>query len=137
MVIRAVRVQGESEAESPILFISRKLSDQEQGYAAIKWALDYLHYYLLGRRFALVTDHAPLTWIAGKRNNNNIISRFLALQLFSFYVIHRAGSRNGNADALSRRDQDNASDAQPSGGRYVEGPPESRLLPRTLAQPGI
>ena len=119
----AVLAQGEGEAEKPILFISRKLSDREQRYAtvekealAIKWALDYLRYYLLGRRFALVTDHAPLTWMAGKRNNNNRIARwFLSLQPFSFHVIHRAGSRNGNADALSRRDQDGASGARPSG----------------------
>uniref|UniRef100_A0A8C7F2V4 Gypsy retrotransposon integrase-like protein 1 n=1 Tax=Oncorhynchus kisutch TaxID=8019 RepID=A0A8C7F2V4_ONCKI len=120
----AVLAQGKGEAEKPILFISRKLSDREQRYAtvekealAIMWALDYLRYYLLGRRFALVTDHAPLTWMAGKRNNNNRIARwFLSLQPFSFHVIHRAGSRNGNADALSRRDQDGgASGARPSG----------------------
>jgi hypothetical protein len=48
-----VLAQGEGEAERPILFISRKLSDREQRYAttekealAIKWALDYLRYYL-------------------------------------------------------------------------------------------
>uniref|UniRef100_A0A8K9XER4 Integrase catalytic domain-containing protein n=1 Tax=Oncorhynchus mykiss TaxID=8022 RepID=A0A8K9XER4_ONCMY len=39
----------------------------------------------------------------------------LSLQPFSFHVIHRAGSRNGNADALSRRNQAGASGARPSG----------------------
>ena len=112
--LEAVLDQGEGKAERLILFITRKLSDQEQRYApvekevlAIKWALDYLRYYLLGRRFSLVTDHASLTWMGGKSNNNNRIDRlFLALQPFSFHVIHRAETKNGNADALSQRDQD-------------------------------
>ena len=83
MGLGAILAQGEGKAERPIIFISRKLSDREQRYAtlekealAIKLPLDYLRYYLLGRRFALVTDHAPLTWMAGKRNNNNRIARW-------------------------------------------------------------
>ena len=54
------------------MYISRKLLPNEKNYStvekealAIKWALDKLRYYLLGREFTLVTDHAPLKWMAG------------------------------------------------------------------------
>ena len=69
----AVLSQGDDAEERPVLYISCKLSDREWKYAmierealAIKWALEYLRYYLLGRQFRLVTDHAPLQWMAGK-----------------------------------------------------------------------
>ncbi|CAM4671073.1 unnamed protein product [Caretta caretta] len=50
------------EEEHLILYLSRKLLPREQKYAvvereclAVKWAMETLHYYLLGRRFTLVT----------------------------------------------------------------------------------
>lgn len=60
----AVLAQGESGSERPVLFLSRKLFDRERRYSmvekeslAIKWAIDSLRYYLLGREFTLQTDH--------------------------------------------------------------------------------
>jgi hypothetical protein len=57
--------------EHPIMYVSRKLLLMEKKYSivkkeclAVKWALDTLKYYLLGRKFTLITDHAPLVWIA-------------------------------------------------------------------------
>ena len=53
----------------------------------------------------MVTDHAPLTWMAGAKDSNARVTRwFLALQDFSFRVDHRPGREHANADALSRRD---------------------------------
>ena len=70
---------------------------------AVKWALDSLRYYLVGRQFELVTDHAPLKWMAQNKEANRRINRwFLALQEFSFVVTHRPGVKMGNADGLSR-----------------------------------
>ena len=72
---------------------------------AIKWSLEKLQYYLLGREFTLVTDHAPLKWVAGAKDTNARVTRwFLALQNFRFRVDHRPGREHANADALSRRD---------------------------------
>lgn len=90
--------------------MSRKLTPAEQNYSivereclAIKWALDTLRYYLLGRRFRLITDHAPLKWMAQAKDRNARVTRwFLALQDFAFTVEHRAGGDQKNADALSR-----------------------------------
>lgn len=60
--------QGE---EHPVLFLSRQLSPTETKYAAverealaIKWAVLELCCYLLRCSFTLVTDHAPLQWMA-------------------------------------------------------------------------
>ena len=98
--------------EHPITYVSRKLLPNERNYStvekealAIKWCLEKLRYYLLGREFTLVTDHAPLKWMAGAKNTNARVTRwFLALQDFRFRVDHRPGREHANADALSRRD---------------------------------
>ena len=63
--------------EHPITYISRKLLPNERNYStvekealAIKWTLDRLRYYLLGREFTLVTDHEPLRWMAAAKDTN-------------------------------------------------------------------
>lgn len=67
--------------DHPILFISRKLLKHERNYAtidkealAIKWALGKLQYYLLGREFLLVTDHAPLKLMASNKSQNACVT---------------------------------------------------------------
>ncbi len=97
--------------EHPVLFISRKLLPHEKNYAtvekeclAIKWAVEKLRYYLLGRKFILVTDNAPLKWKSQNKGKNARINQwFLRLQDFQFTVEHRAGNSHVNADAMSRR----------------------------------
>ncbi|KAI2646137.1 Retrovirus-related Pol polyprotein from transposon 17.6 [Labeo rohita] len=106
----AVLSQIQEGEEHPIIYISRKLSTAERKYAAvekealaIKWAVLELRYYLLGRKFTLVTDHAPLQWMARAKDTNARVTRwFLALQDFHFEARHRAGAANANADGLSR-----------------------------------
>ena len=93
-------------------YISRKLLPHEKNYStlekealAIKWAITKLTYYLLGHQFTLVTDHAPLKWMATAKDTNARVTRwFLSLQPYSFTVEHRPGREHTNADALSRRD---------------------------------
>ncbi len=97
--------------EHPVMFISRKLLPHEKNYAtvekeclAIKWAVEKLRYYLLGRKFILVTDNAPLKWKSQNKGKNARINQwFLRLQDFQFTVEHRAGNSHVNADAMSRR----------------------------------
>ena len=108
----AVLSQVQKGEEHPILYSSRKLFLHERRYStlekeclAVKWALETLRYYLIGRKFTLVTDHAPLQWMARNKETNSRVTRwFLSLQAFNFHVVHRAGRNHGNADALSRRD---------------------------------
>ncbi len=106
----AVLSQVQDGEEHPVVYISRKLSPAEQRYAAVekealavKWAVLELRYYLLGRKFTLITDHAPLQWMArAKDTNARVMSWFLARQDFHFVVRHWAGTANANADGLSR-----------------------------------
>lgn len=108
--IGAVLAQGEVGREQPILYLSRKLLPRETRYStiekeglAIKWALDSLRYYLLGREFDLKTDHRALTWIHTMKDQNSRVTRwYLSLQPFQFNVRYRARRSNVPADFLSR-----------------------------------
>ncbi len=74
----------------------------EKEALAIKWAVLELRYYLLGQKFTLVTDHAPLQWMARVKDTNARVTRwFLVLQDFHFIIRHQAGTANANADGLS------------------------------------
>ncbi|KAI2667414.1 Retrovirus-related Pol polyprotein from transposon 17.6 [Labeo rohita] len=106
----AVLSQVRDGEEHPVMYISRKLTPAETRYAAverevlaIKWAVLELRYYLLGRRFTLMTDHAPLQWMASAKDTNARVTRWsLALQDFHFSVEHRAGATNANAFRFRR-----------------------------------
>lgn len=108
--VGAVLAQGEEGSEQPILYLSRKLVPRETRYStvekeglAIKWALESLRYYLLGREFDLETDHQALMWISPMKDNNSRLTRwYLALPPYRFTVRHRAGKTNVVADYLSR-----------------------------------
>lgn len=63
----AVLAQPSHQGKHPIVYLSRKLSPTERKYAvierealAIRWAVDQLKFYLWGRSFTVITDHAPL-----------------------------------------------------------------------------
>ena len=106
----AVLLQGPPEDRHPIAFISRKLYPRETRYStvekeclAVKWALDSLRYYLLGRQFILETDHKALRWLERMKDTNSRITRwYLAMQPFKFEVHHIPGKENAMADYLSR-----------------------------------
>ncbi len=73
--IGAVLAQGSAGEERPVVYLSRKLLPRETRYSAvekeglaIKWSLDSLRYYLLGREFDLETDHRALTWIQSMKD---------------------------------------------------------------------
>ncbi|KAI7806720.1 hypothetical protein IRJ41_010749, partial [Triplophysa rosa] len=106
----AVLLQGEGENCHPVQYISRKLFPRETKYStiekealAIKWALDTLKYYLIGKDFVLETDHRALQWLNRMRDTNARITHwYLSLQPFKFEVRYRAGGLNVMADFLSR-----------------------------------
>ncbi|KAI8496819.1 hypothetical protein Bbelb_254740 [Branchiostoma belcheri] len=100
----------ENGEEHPVVYTSRKLLLREQNYSvpekeclAIKYTVEGLRYYLLGREFEVVTDHHPLKWLNEMKDKNQRLTRWsLCLQPYRFVVTHRAGKANANADALSR-----------------------------------
>ncbi|KAL5469538.1 hypothetical protein EMCRGX_G030807 [Ephydatia muelleri] len=91
-------------------YASRTLTKAEANYSviqreslAIVWAMKQFRHYLLGRTFQLMTDHAPLQWL-GEQKMEGLLCRWaLAIQEFSFEIVYRKGTTNGNADALLRR----------------------------------
>lgn len=105
----AVLLQGAPGERHPVAYISRKLFPREVRYSkvekealAIKWPLDSLKYYLLGREFELETDYKALQWIEKMKDTNGKITRwYLAIQPFRFTVNHISGKDNCTADRLS------------------------------------
>ena len=97
-----------------IEYASRTLTKAERSYSttekeclAIVWATHKLRHYLIGAHFIIETDHKPLEWLQSKRSSHARSQKLerWALQLrgFDFSIVHRQGSYNQHADALSRR----------------------------------
>jgi len=84
----------EDGSERPIAFASRSLSSSERNYAQVEkeaFSLVYrvkkLHTYLYGRRFALTTDHKPLTTILGPKKGIPTLAA-ARLQHWAFSSLH-------------------------------------------------
>lgn len=80
--VGALLTQEDARVERPVAYTSRKLLPAETWYAtiececlAIHWAVEHFRYYLLGRKFMLVTDHAPLKWLSSTKTDNARIMR--------------------------------------------------------------
>ncbi|KAL5471331.1 hypothetical protein EMCRGX_G029435 [Ephydatia muelleri] len=97
-------------SEVVIAYASHTLSRPEQRYCVTRKellaAVEFIHHfrqYLLGREFTLRTDHSSLVWLRNFKEPESQLARWLEkLQEYSFSVVHRQGTKHGNADALSR-----------------------------------
>jgi len=70
---------------------------------ALIWGIMYFRQYFYQTPFLLCTDHKPLEWLATVSDAYGRRGHWIAmLQDFQFKIIHRAGSRHLNVDALSR-----------------------------------
>lgn len=94
----------------PVFLPSRVLKGAEKHYSiterellAALWSMEKLRYYLLGRKFTLITDHKPLERILEKHDfgNNRIVRWMERISYFDFNIIYRSGSKIVTADALS------------------------------------
>ena len=102
----AVLLQGEGEDRRPVHYISRKLFPRETRYStvekeclAIKWSVDTLKYYLMGKEFVLETDHRALQWLHRMKDSNARITRwYLSLQPYRVTVKYKDGKDNVTAD---------------------------------------
>lgn len=98
----------------PVAFFSRTLNPAErrhcsvekEAYAIVESVKRWRHY-LMGRHFSLITDQRSVSYMfdikhRGKIKNEKIERWRLELMPFSYNVIHRPGTFNAAADALSR-----------------------------------
>ena len=109
--IGAVLSQIVDGKEKVIAYASRTLSKAERKYCVTRKELlamvtfiRHFRPYLLGRHFTLRTDHSALKWLQTLKEPEGQLARWLEqLQEYEFEIIHRAGRRHLNADAMSRR----------------------------------
>jgi len=101
--------------ERPVAFGSRTLSDTERNWAqiekegqAIVYGVQKFHKYLYGRRFKLITDHKPLTYIFAPKKEVPTLAALrlqrwsLILMAYQYDIEYRRSGDHGNADYLSR-----------------------------------
>ena len=58
---------------------------------------------MYAKKFTIVTDHKPLTWVFNVKDPSSRLLRWrLKLEEFDYQVVYKPGVRNTNAVALSR-----------------------------------
>ncbi len=108
--IGGVLSQVQDGKERVIQYGSKKLSKSQRSYGATKGELTaflyfakHWSYFLRYRPFILRTDHHPLKTIRSMQPQTSHTLRMLGVCAdLDFDVVHRAGIRHLNADALSR-----------------------------------
>src|SRR6218665_441189 len=108
--IGAVLSQMQEGQEKVICYASRLLSTAERNYnvtrrelLAVIYFLKEFRQYLLGRKFLLRIDHSALQWLRRTPEPIGQQARWLeTIEEFDFEICHRAGTKHGNADAMSR-----------------------------------
>ena len=94
----------------PVAYFSKGLTLAQQRYCtaerellAIVLAIEYFQYYLYGEKFVVITDHKPLKHLLKSKDPASRLIRWRwRLSRFDFTIQYREGTKNGNADALSR-----------------------------------
>lgn len=108
--IGGVLSQGEVGKDLPIAYASRVMNPAEINYStiekellAITYCVNHFRPYLYGKKFILVTDHQPLTWLCRVKDPTSRLMQWrLKLEEYEYEIIYKKGSLNNNADALSR-----------------------------------
>ena len=102
--------QGPIGKDLPIAYASRRLNSAEVHYTvsekellSIVWATKYFRPYLYGHRFKVVSDHRPLVWFMNVKDPGSRLMRWrIQLAEYDYEIVHKRGTQNTNADALSR-----------------------------------
>ncbi len=108
-VLEQEQEEGGRVAKKVIAYASKTLSDSQRHYCttnkqllAVVIPVELFKYYLTGRHFTVVTDHASLTWLRNFREPEGMVARWISrLQPFDFTIVHRPGKHHSHADGLS------------------------------------
>ena len=111
----AILKQTDAEnRERVIAYASRSLTPAEKNYTtsereclALIFATKIFRPYLFGTEFVCYTDHAALLWLDNVKNPNGRLARWsLYLRDFRYTIKYKKGKLHSDADALSRRGND-------------------------------
>jgi hypothetical protein len=106
----AVLYQKQQGHKRVIAYASRSLGRAEKNYPAhkleflaLKWSVcEKFKDYLYGAEFVVYTDNKPLTYVLSAKLDATGHRWLAALAAFKFKVVYKPGSKNIDADSLSR-----------------------------------
>lgn len=106
-VLKQIQTDG---SEKPVAFFSKKLNEAQKKKKAIyiesyavREAVRYWRYWLLGRKFKIITDHKPLQDLNLKSRTDEELGDIANYLLqYDFDIVYQPGSQNAEADCLSR-----------------------------------
>ena len=107
----SVLSQVQNGQERVIGYYSKCFNKAERRYCttrkelvAIVSSIKHWHHYLYGRHFKVRSDHGSLRWLMNFKICEGALARILeTLAIYDFEIEFRQGSRQTNADSLSRR----------------------------------
>ena len=105
----------EDGVDRPIALVSRTLTLAEKKYSqlekeglAVAFGVCKFNQYLMGRSFAILSDHKPLQYLFSADRPVRVMTsariqrRALTLSVYQYDIAFKAGGLQGNVDALSR-----------------------------------
>jgi transposase InsO family protein len=109
--IGAILKQPQADGEKkPVAYFSKKLDDSQKKKKAIyiesyavREAVKFWRYWLIGKKFTVITDHKPLEKLNLKSRPDEELGDIANYLLqYDFEIIYRPGTENAEADCLSR-----------------------------------
>lgn len=109
-VLKQPQLNEDSKTEKPVAYFSRKLNESQKKKKAIyleciaiKEAIKFWQYWLIGRHFTIFSDHKPLENMKIKaRTDEELGDLTYYLSQFDFELKYFPGKDNLEADSLSR-----------------------------------
>ena len=100
--ISGVLSQIQNDEEKVIAYASRTLNPAQQQYCITKRELiavvtfmRHFKHYLLGRKFIIRTDHAPLIWLRNFKEPEGLIARWISvIETFDYEIQYRPGRKH-------------------------------------------
>ena len=108
--VGAVLSQKQEGHERVIAYMSKTMNKHETSYCttrkellAVVTAMKTFHSYLYGQQVLLRTDNAAVSWLRNLKRPTGQVARWVQqLETYNLTIVHRAGIKHSNADALSR-----------------------------------
>ena len=104
-----VLCQKIDRVEYVVQYISRVLKPAEKKWSVrekealgILWSCETTRPFIIGTSFIVETDHESLKWLMNAKSPARLVRWALRLSEFDFEIRYKRGSKNSNADGLSR-----------------------------------